>query len=395
MKLVNLKLKDIALKATWPQILASEQDYAKLVYSTINSQLGEDIWNVHLRPEDVKLLGIGNKFWEDVVSSWCTYNYWNRSTELDNMMIWYNSRLKINGKPFLWPRSYNQGLKYVYQLFNRGFMENQQTLAQRYNISVMQYNSLVSCIPKQWVVYFQQLSLSDYLPNTPTNYQYYKDKGGLSKTIYNSLNGDITLLHNKAMKWNQVLGTSWSMTELGKLHESIKSFSNHVKMRDFQYRLLQNALVTNCMLFKWKLIESDLCTFCQNYRETTLHILFECPLVKVMWDLFVEYVNKMFNKRIIVNGEVIVTNNFYSPKTHVVNTLGLILKQFIYVKRCLKEKLYFTQFTQYVAKIRAIEKYIAVKNQNLRLYYKKWSSFDTSEGVSDIDQYIAQYMQQI
>ena len=67
--LVSLEKRDVALKASWPQILSKEQDYAKIVYIQMrNTTLEEDIWRCHLNTEDVKDLKIKNQFLER-----CTY----------------------------------------------------------------------------------------------------------------------------------------------------------------------------------------------------------------------------------------------------------------------------------------------------------------------------------
>ena len=102
LNLVNLRNKDIALKATWPQILVKEEEYSKLVYNTIGcSPLGEDIWRCSLYEWDVKTLNIANPFWEDVLYSWNTYNS-HHERRIENQLIWYNSNIRIQNKPVLW-----------------------------------------------------------------------------------------------------------------------------------------------------------------------------------------------------------------------------------------------------------------------------------------------------
>ena len=115
--LVNLKNKEIALKATWPKILYHETEYEQLVYSLMRvSTLGRDIWRCRLEQEDVELLKTSNIFWKDVLKSWCKYNFSCKYKE-ENQIIWYNSLIRIKNKPFFWKDVYCRGLKYVHQLF--------------------------------------------------------------------------------------------------------------------------------------------------------------------------------------------------------------------------------------------------------------------------------------
>ena len=61
LNLADIRVKELALKATWPQVLIQEEDYAKIVYSFIQPTLGENIWRCNIKPEDVKANFMLNK----------------------------------------------------------------------------------------------------------------------------------------------------------------------------------------------------------------------------------------------------------------------------------------------------------------------------------------------
>ena len=80
LNLVNLQRRDSALKATWPQILAKEEQYAEMVYGIMRTQqIKEELWRCSLAPEDVHTLKIKEQFWVDVLKSWSTFNYTYKS----------------------------------------------------------------------------------------------------------------------------------------------------------------------------------------------------------------------------------------------------------------------------------------------------------------------------
>ena len=57
LNLVNLNLKDKALKSTWPLILSNEPEYSTIVYQQMKvSVLKDMIWRCNLMSEDVKYL---------------------------------------------------------------------------------------------------------------------------------------------------------------------------------------------------------------------------------------------------------------------------------------------------------------------------------------------------
>ena len=142
--LVNFKLKEIALKATWPQILQQEEEYATLVYRTLKCDtLAEDIWRCSLAPEDASAYKSQNKFWVNTLMSWGEYNFLHER-RIENQLLWYNSSIRIKDKPFFWRDSYVKGLRYVYQLFEDCEFKTQSQVWEQYGITALRYNSLKS-----------------------------------------------------------------------------------------------------------------------------------------------------------------------------------------------------------------------------------------------------------
>ena len=96
MELVDFRNKDMSLKASLVAQLADDDDLAHLAYLAINPILSESIWNCYLKPEDAKYVCTG--FWSDVLEAWCTYNW--EPNDHTQKPLWYNSSIRINGKPF-------------------------------------------------------------------------------------------------------------------------------------------------------------------------------------------------------------------------------------------------------------------------------------------------------
>ena len=55
------------------------------------------------------------------------------------------------------------------------------------------------------------------------------------------------------------------------------------KLRVFQYKVLNNILYLNKSLYKIKLADTPLCTFCQREEETINHLFLECEYSKTLW----------------------------------------------------------------------------------------------------------------
>ena len=55
----------------------------------------------------------------------------------------------------------------------------------------------------------------------------------------------------------------------------------HTKLQAFQFKFLHGCIIyTNSRLFKIKLVDSPICSFCHNAEETLVHLFCECPVSK-------------------------------------------------------------------------------------------------------------------
>ena len=87
-RLVDVAKREQALKATWIQIIANDDQIANLAFSMLNSDLKDWIFECNLHITDVGVLQISNSFWKNVLEAWCLYHYQDcTSTEQDIHMV--------------------------------------------------------------------------------------------------------------------------------------------------------------------------------------------------------------------------------------------------------------------------------------------------------------------
>ena len=63
------------------------------------------------------------------------------------------------------------------------------------------------------------------------------------------------------------------------------------KTRSFQYKLLNRIVYTNKSLFKMKLVDSPMCTFCNLLEESLEHLFCNCNCSKEFWMSVVSWLN--------------------------------------------------------------------------------------------------------
>ena len=144
------------------------------------------------------------------------------------------------------------------------------------------------------------------------------------------------------------------------------------KIREFQYKLLNDIVFTNEKLFRFKMIDSPFCPFCKKDVESLEHLLFHCTFVESFWKTFTSW---LANQNITLETLTLVNILFgvYNENENIIlNHLILMAKFCIY-----KCKLNSTNPSSkvFIAKTKTvyqIERQFATKHDKLLKHYEKW-----------------------
>ncbi len=128
-------------------------------------------------------------------------------------------------------------------------------------------------------------------------------------------------------------------------------------------------------MFKWKILDSDRCTFCNLEQENIIHLFWECPTAKHIWSQVMDWYNAKTNQNVSLSCRKILLGRVATKALHCVNTIVLVTIQYIYASRCLKAIPNFNQLKAKILDMHNIEKYIAIKNDKLKKHEKKWKGF--------------------
>ena len=138
----------------------------------------------------------------------------------------------------------------------------------------------------------------------------------------------------------------------------------------FQYKVLNNILYLNKSLYKMKLADTPLCTFCQREEETINHLFLECEYSKTLWSDIQNWLEgdlPNINSWDVVLG--FVERQFFG---RMENFLLLLYKRFIYISRLSNKSVKFEGFKVYIKGIMKIEEKIVSKNNKLPQHFQKW-----------------------
>ena len=170
------------------------------------------------------------------------------------------------------------GLTTAKQLFPDGEQIPHHTAFHIFGLDTMRYNSLIAAIPSVWKQqYSRGVEKSDDILMA------IKTERSASQKAYRTLTQKEGHLKTKAEAWSKDLGVEISEQLLIKKITHLYIVSNVAKLRSFQYRFLNRAIVLNTHLFHWKIKSSNLCSFCDEEPETLCHLFMHCKPVKALW----------------------------------------------------------------------------------------------------------------
>lgn len=102
--------------------------------------------------------------------------------------------------------------------------------------------------------------------------------------------------------------------------------SEDTKTREFQYKFLNDILATNFWLYKWKIKETDRCTFCNVECETIQHLFWECIHVKELWNSIQHWYKNISGKEITMNMDLVMLGS----EDTLIHSIVMVTKQVIY-----------------------------------------------------------------
>ena len=152
--------------------------------------------------------------------------------------------------------------------------------------------------------------------------------------------------------------------------------THDTKTREFQYKLLNNIVFTNDKLFRFKMIDSPLCAFCQTEVESPEHLFFHCNVTKSFWQLLCSWMSeqKVISTPLTLENVIFGVFNIVED-FHILNHIILLAKYYIY--KC-KLNIIHPSLKVFLAKVKATcqtEQKIAASGNKLVKHYKKWNKF--------------------
>ena len=192
-----------------------------------------------------------------------------------------------------------------------------------------------------------------------------------SKVIYNMLLGSKFGQNTTPPRICKYLSTETELqTDWESVYVRANTYPCSTKAREFQYKFLQDILVNDYWLFKWKIKESGLCQICRLSTDNIKHIFWDCTCTKHFWEQFTEWWNSKFS----CNNPVTLglTTIFFGCEDMTLCQFIFTAKQYIYYRRRQAEAPEMNSWWAYLAQVKAVELAVAKKNNTVDDWKEKW-----------------------
>ena len=373
---MNLILRHKSLLLKWINRVKDNGEFA-YCYHFLNPDLRELIWAANLSPRDIPGLFV-ESYWREVLFEWAkeTYVDASRVTGYDilEQMLWYNSNILVRAKPVFYRKWYEAGIVYIMHIVKDGRLYTCVEIQNEYGIDVetMQYNQLISAIPHCWKRKLKEDNNVDLKDDDVLQLSDVCSTKKPSQYIYNTLvkRGRDNVHHyylqwiNKGITDEQIYRQALS---------AIYKVTYVTKLRDFQYRYLLRKLYANKTLHKWGIKESAQCEWCTSEQDY-MHLFWSCPSVQALWDHIYDHA-RCLNQAVKLSYENISTGLICTPAKNVWNLVILMVKQYIYRKKCQNEKPSIRGVEWEIERMEKLMRYNSRIRSSLRKHMLFWKDF--------------------
>ena len=380
--LVDMRIKNSSLKIAW--IFRNEQYVRTQIEAIIPEYMGELFWDCTMSKVDYCKNSDVKSFWIQIAAEWFELTWEQHRGQIDpehipNQIIWFNSFVKISGNTIYYKEWCKQGLMYISDLFDRnGNVYDYEQMQNKYGreISWLQYHALINAIPREWRMYVKNITTPTECKTT-TLYSKIKLQKQIVKKIYkikiNDNDMEIRKAYKKFHKHVQVEFEQYYHAFI-----DIRKCTDITKYRDFQYRLLVNAIHTNNRLYYWGKVSSTTCEYCYKEKQTISHLMYTCEKVQKIWKKLVNFMEKCTEinvNELELNLENVFLNKLHAKPTHIVNFITLIVKQYIYCCKCSGIQLSFKALIGHIEKIYQMCRYNAQSSPSGNKTINKWAPY--------------------
>ena len=384
----GLKLTDMdsfvkSQKAIWVKRLQdTEQPASRYLQQFLKNITLSDLLICSMDPEEIPFEFPA--FYRQVLHAWFTVKLMSEN-KFEDIVIWNNKNIKIQGQTVFYKRWYKKGVFYLKDLFKRtGNMLKILTVDEfksKYDIECqnMHYMSLIDAIPKSWRK-AKRIQMDEFQGHR--NIIFGIDLCKIeSKKLYSKFLSVIEQEATCITNWSKKYQIKFTAEQWKFIFLLPKTLTYSTKLQELQLKITHRIYATDSYVNNFDKTVDISCKVC-NVKNNIMHWFAECTMLKLFWKLFEKWLQKNIFPQFQLD-PVIVIFGFLNKNVFIVNYCLLQAKQYIHYRRTRcsdNTKLYFsfTCFLQLLKQAVIVEKQIATNRTSLPEYEKKINALEQS-----------------
>ena len=326
------------------------------------------------------LLHYFNSFWKSTLEVWANLVRYPPTTpdEVMSQCIWLNNNIKCNGRKVILPHWIQKGIYFIQDLMTNdgrffSFAEFRNTYL--LDINFVEYYGMIDAIPLEW-----KRLIRNHI-KTQTIIQPYvrllKSCEKSTKPFYQILLKKVSNRNIKAItKWQTDLNLEEN-ENWNQYFSMLYHTTDDAKLLNFHYKLFHRIIYTNSKLFKCKMIETELCTFCNEQKETLMHLFFDCCHVRTFLLQLFEEISVKCNIHYLMTPDTWILNKFTGSPIEIdcLTICAILAKYYIYcckIKKCMPNITSFKQRIKVYSSIELYSKYMYTEKKAGK-FTARWS----------------------
>jgi len=359
--------KSVMVKWVYRYLHAPSSNWKQMVDYTLNSVGAGFVFKCNLCKNEKIIKKIQSPLWRDIVTSWCELNYKGPNTLKQDDIMWLNSNTGV----LLYNKScIENGLLYVGQIYDADGVVSLIDLNNTYKVklNVTEYHN---------IVYGLKLSLSSAVMDEVED----KNCTHLVNTILHKpgdkfINKKVYSYFIQKKVHYDSIQNKWKKSV--EIEENTNVLFNHIekitidnRLRSFQFKFLHNIIYFNDRLFKFKLVNTTLCEFCNENIDSIEHRYFYCRITQNFWSDVEMLLKNEYNVEYVINNAHLIVTNI-CESLPLVKIIMLNAKYYLY--KCFLNKCQpnIQVFKGVIYRAECTERFIASKKNILHIHNCKW-----------------------
>lgn len=368
LKIIWLKKYLLNTHAKWKTLL--ESDYPEL--HTIE-QLGPHIFKKNN----------ANPFWKDVFEAYQEFYDKVEVTEPEEILkepILQNTKFQIDNKVMHFSEWTAKNIVYVKDLVrNDGSWLSLQEFSETYSITVnfLEFYGCINSIKSYCRKHDIKIPSNKCKEKSKALNLIFRSVKG-TQTFYQVLLGKSTI-PTACANWEKILETDIDWKNIFKFCKKV----GEIKLRWFQLKIINRILVTNSILKEMGIIQSNVCSFCKQEKDTVFHYLWDCKHVQSFWSDFLVWIkDKCLNSdRLFFNPQLVLFGRDGKTVTDEGFDFILLHARFFVYKCRINNILPTVQsYIPYLVNVYKTDKYVHALEMKQDKFTLKWMAYSALVG---------------